>query len=226
MSDSELAELQSRYSLVETAVEIGRWRLKLLHPRSADELISEEEFNRDERLPYWAEIWPSAVALAGRLAGEAERRAIRGGDRLLELGCGAGLVTTLAAKLGLAVTAADYYGEALRFADYNAGLNGGQLAAARVLDWRKLPDDLGQFDWVVAADVLYERDYAELVATAIARTLKPGGHAIVTDPQRQKAATFPEQCRQCGLTIEKQGGTPVKSGSLTQTVDVYEIGWM
>jgi len=26
--------------------------------------ISEEEFRKDERLPYWAEIWHSAIALS------------------------------------------------------------------------------------------------------------------------------------------------------------------
>ena len=41
-----------------------------LRPPSADELIDEAAFDEDEFLPYWAELWPSGVALA-----DARRRA-------------------------------------------------------------------------------------------------------------------------------------------------------
>ena len=39
-----------------------------LKPRTADDLISEDEYAVDERLPYWAELWPSGRVLADRLA--------------------------------------------------------------------------------------------------------------------------------------------------------------
>jgi len=31
--------------------------------------ISEEQFKKDERLPYWAELWPSSIALTKYLSG-------------------------------------------------------------------------------------------------------------------------------------------------------------
>ena len=58
-----------RFAVVETRVDVAGRRFDLLHPRSADELISEDEFDVDERLPYWADIWPSARVLAERCAG-------------------------------------------------------------------------------------------------------------------------------------------------------------
>ena len=56
-------------------------------PANADDLISEDDFVRDERLPYWADLWPSARILADELA--VMRLA---GQRVLELGCGLGVV--------------------------------------------------------------------------------------------------------------------------------------
>jgi hypothetical protein len=44
--------------------------LRMVHPRNAEALIDEGDFARDERLPYWAEIWPSAYTLARVLTGQ------------------------------------------------------------------------------------------------------------------------------------------------------------
>src|SRR5216684_2773150 len=111
LAESSLASLSRRFHVVRSELMVAGHRLEILRPRSADELISEEDFNRDERLPHWAEIWASSIALAERLATEAGA-----GRRLLELGCGVGLVSTAAARQGFDVTAIDYYAEALEFA--------------------------------------------------------------------------------------------------------------
>src|SRR5690348_15936879 len=84
--------LRRRFRVVDEDVAINERTFRIAHPASAEELISEEDFERDERLPYWAELWPSARVLATtmlELPGH--------GRSLLELGCGAGLVTTCAA---------------------------------------------------------------------------------------------------------------------------------
>ena len=41
----------------------------ILKPANSDDLIREEDFVKDERLPYWADVWPSSIVLAGRLMG-------------------------------------------------------------------------------------------------------------------------------------------------------------
>ena len=60
--------------LVEEVVGVAGRDLVLLRPRDAEALLSEEEFSRDEFLPYWAELWPSATALA-RVVGARALRA-------------------------------------------------------------------------------------------------------------------------------------------------------
>lgn len=176
--------------LVNSAVEAGGAQVVLRKPRSAESLISEDDFAGDERLPYWADVWPSSRALAGLIRGEAGT-----GRTLLELGCGVGLVSVTALRAGFAVTATDYYRDALAVARLNAlrlAGDGDARLVTRYVDWRALPDDLGPFDVVCAADVLYEREYADLVSATIARTLAPDGVALVADPGRAALAPFRE----------------------------------
>ncbi len=59
--------------------------VEVVRPPDAEALITEEAFEREEFLPYWAELWSSAVALAH----DVSLRALRG-KHTLELGCGLG----------------------------------------------------------------------------------------------------------------------------------------
>jgi predicted nicotinamide N-methyase len=213
--------LRRRFRVVETAIDVGGTTIALLHPASAEELISEADFDRDERLPYWAEPWPSSFVLARELG--AKRWGAGGGRSLLELGCGAGLVATAAALAGFEVTASDYYEDALRFARLNAWRAAGREVRPLLLDWRALPQLLPRYEIVVAGDVLYERPYAELVARAIARTLAPRGVGIVADPGRVAASAFVDACPGAGLSVERAARLPYEEGAVRQTIDLYEL---
>ena len=189
-----LESLRNEFDVVHSDFRIGGRAVMIYHPRNADALISEEDFVADERLPYWADIWPSSRVLAEHVVGmQADRR------RLLELGCGAGLVSVAAAIAGFDVTASDYYEDALRFTALNVLVNTGVLIETREADWRRFPHDMGRFDLVVASDVLYEREYATLVASAIDRTLLGRGTARIADPGRLAAPEFVEQCKERGM---------------------------
>jgi predicted nicotinamide N-methyase len=214
--------LRRRFRVVETTITLGAREITLLHPASAEELISEADFDRDERLPYWAEPWPSSFALARELL-DGTRWGVGGGRSLLELGSGAGLVAAAAAAGGFEVTASDYYEDALRFSRLNAWRVSGRAIAALLLDWRALPELLPRHELVVAADVLYERPYAELVARAIARTLAPRGLAIVADPGRVAAEAFVAACPAAGLDVRRAARLPYEEGAVRQTIDLYEV---
>lgn len=216
--DTLTESLRSRFDVVEQTFTLRGREYRWLKPRSPDELISEEDFNRDERLPYWADVWPSALALAERVAEEAGA-----GKRFLELGCGAGFVCAVAARAGFDVLATDYYAEALEFAWLNARRNDLPGPATRVVDWRNFPDDLGRFDLVAAADVLYEREYPALVAEAFLRTLAPGGLGLVADPGRRGAEPFAEECRRRGFAFRRLSQAPHHNGSVQHTVDLYDL---
>ncbi|MDQ8146195.1 MAG: methyltransferase domain-containing protein [Gemmatimonadota bacterium] len=192
---AELTDLDRRFVIARVDAIVSGAAVAIEKPRNADDLISEAEYARDERLPYWADLWPAAVVLSEHIA----TMPATVGARALELGCGLGLVTIAAMRAGYAVTATDYYDDALLFTARNALTATGQEPATRMVDWRALPEDLGTFDLVLAADVLYERPYAAIVAGVIDRALAPGGVALVADQGRVALAAFLEAAAALGL---------------------------
>jgi ETFB lysine methyltransferase len=213
------AELTRRFRTTTRDLELAGRTIELLMPANADELISEKDFDRDERLPYWADLWPSARILAEELT--VMRLA---GQRVLELGCGLGVVAIGAVLGGADVTATDYYEEATLFASLNVTTATGKPITARMVNWVDMPKDLGRFDVVLASDVLYEHRYASLVANAIATTLVRGGEAIVADPGRIALQEFLDECTTLGLTHEADP-RPFVDGEIRQTVTLWRIRW-
>ena len=212
------ATLQRRFRVVETPIEIAGRALRIVHPASAEDLISESEFEEDERLPYWAELWPSSRVLAERLlATDGARRT------LLELGCGAGLVATCASLAGFDVTASDYYDDALRFTRVNAWRNGAPPPRGLLLDWRNPIAPARRFDTVVASDVLYERPYGALVAKVIDLMLAPHGTALVADPGRVARDEFVAALSPLGLEVASRDSAVFRDQAIRQTITTFVI---
>lgn len=208
----------ARYDTRSSVIDINGDAFTIVHPRDAEELIDEAAFNRDERLPYWADIWPSSVALARAV------RAMRGGGRtLLELGCGVGLVSAAAVRAGFDVLATDYYDDALAFARVNALANTGQDVRTMHVDWRSLPPGLARAPFIVAADVLYERAYGALVASVIGTLLAPGGSAWIADPGRVGSPAFFEVLRPTGLRHVGATVSKVALHGREHSITVHEV---
>jgi predicted nicotinamide N-methyase len=187
-----------RFEPVERRIDVGDRPVSIWRPPDMESLIDLAAFEADERIPYWADVWESAIVLAEDLA------AMDGaGKTLLELGCGLGLPSLVAARAGFTVTATDYEETALEGVRYNAERNRIGGLRTLVLDWRNLPDDLGTFDLVVAADVLYETHHPAVLAATILRTLAPSGLGLVADPCRAKAAGFAPAARAAGMAVSK-----------------------
>ncbi len=217
----EAAEIERRFVLIEHEAPLGGTTVRLRGPRSAEELIDEQDFVRDERMPYWAELWPSARVIAASIATESGSN-----EQLLELGCGLGLITIAALRAGYSVLATDYYADALLFTRVNTYRALGQVPRTRIVDWRDIPDDLDRFPRVVAADVLYEREYASLVAEVLARTLAPDGRATVADPGRSAAPEFVRRCAELHLRVDTPPRVPYVDGAIRQRIQLYEIQWL
>lgn len=175
---------------------IGALEVELERPPDPEALIDEEAFAReDEYLPYWAELWPSAHALARALHDEPPR-----GLRMLELGCGLGLPSVVAALLGAQVTATDWSADAVAATERNAARNGVAVDGL-VASWFDPAPllELAPFDLVIGADLLYEhRNVApllDLVPRLAPRAwiADPGRHTAA--PLRDAAVTDPAQWR-------------------------------
>jgi predicted nicotinamide N-methyase len=172
--------------LVEESVPLRGVALSVLRPRDAEALLDEHAFEHEEYLPYWAELWPSGVALARRLAGRSLR-----GARVLELGCGLGLPSLAAALAGGRVLATDWSPGAIALLEDNAARNDAALETARV-DWTRpgLLVERAPWDLVLAADVLYERRNVEPLLALLPQLLGPRGELWLADPGRPPREAF------------------------------------
>ena len=166
--------------LVEEEVAVAGRTLRIERPRDSEALLDEHAFEQDEYLPYWAELWPSALALADAVAG------VRG--RVLELGCGLGLPAIVAALAGAEVVATDWSPEAVRVAAANARRNGAALAVQR-WSWAEPPPG-ERWPLVIAADVLYERRNVPQLLGALDALVAAGGEAWIADPARPPLPEF------------------------------------
>jgi predicted nicotinamide N-methyase len=172
-----------RAALIEERIEVAGRELALLRPPSADELIDEEAFDEEEFLPYWAELWPSGIALAEVVASLELR-----GRRVLELGAGLGIPSLVAALGGADVLATDWADDAVELLRLNAERNGLRLRAERVR-WDEPEPLLREAPWdvVLGADLLYEARNAEQLLELLPRL---GGDVLLAEPGRPFAKAF------------------------------------
>lgn len=144
-----------------------------------DEKDAEKVFVQD-LCPYFGVVWPAARAVSehvSRMGGWLK------GKRVLEVGCGLGLPSLVAAKLGAHVTATDFHPDVPKFLKRNCELNGVSIDY-RELDWRAENSGLGTFDFVVGSDILYEASHPKDVAKALAAHCKRESHILLGDPGR------------------------------------------
>ena len=175
--------------VAEDTIELARRTVRMLRPRNGDaildELLSEDDPDED-RLPFWAELWPSGLALAGAIASQPLT-----GRRVLELGCGLGLVSGTAALAGARVLAVDRSPEATAYTAANAARNG--VALETVVGAFDQPGRWLQeapWDLVLAADVLYEQRNVPVLLWLLPRLVATTGEVWLADPGRSMLPTF------------------------------------
>ncbi len=198
------AGLASRYDVVGVDVHIGVCSFDMLRVRDTNVLLEGLDagaFTLDERLPYWAEVWPASIELARYCLEESSLQ----GKSVIELGCGLGLAGVAAARAGAHVLFTDYEADALQFARHNALKNlaahgAFSCATFRILDWRS-QETPGQVDLILGADIVYERRNFLPILQFVRRTLKVDGRAIFTDPDRSTVMSFFALAEQQGFHV-------------------------
>ncbi len=152
----------------------------------ADEAVplwqkTEEELNEAGLPPpFWAFAWAGGQALARYVLDHAELVA---GKRVLDLASGSGLVGIAAMKAGAReVTAADID----RFAGVAARINAAANAVALTVCADDLLRSAGDTPWdvILAGDIFYERDTAELAFAFLVRQARRGASILIGDPGR------------------------------------------
>ncbi|MEY4065507.1 MAG: hypothetical protein RIR26_1715 [Pseudomonadota bacterium] len=155
------------------------------------------EFN-DHRCPFGAVLWPSARALWEWLSAQPARfeelaAPVEKDDfKVIELGSGVGFLSALlSAKTRWSLTTTDYEPAYSSYLDANCQLLGAKTPPFQTLDWcEPAPRALaGQFDLVIACDVLYDDSHIQNLPRIAAELLKPNGTLILADPERYRFET-------------------------------------
>jgi predicted nicotinamide N-methyase len=152
------------------------------------EALRDEEGAAARPIPYWARLWPSAETLARAIA----RKPPGPGTKVIELGCGLGLPSIVAARGGAAVTATDGHEDAVAFAAHSLALNEQEATVVRadIANDADALANLGPFDLVLAADVLYTVANADAMLLILPRLLEPNGRVLLADPDRAGGRRF------------------------------------
>jgi predicted nicotinamide N-methyase len=176
-----------------TEIKIGDYPVRYISPGNAydlfEELIQKNPSHADvidERVPYWADLWPSAIALGQYIAQESKNIS---GKNIIEIGCGLGIPGIVAGIAGGNVTMSDYLQEALTLACENWKLNLNTECKWLNLDWRKAYGG-EKFELVLASDIAYEKKSFFPVVKILKELLVPGGSVFLSEPNRPYAAEF------------------------------------
>lgn len=149
----------------------------------------------------FGQVWP-----AGRLLANAMDSFEVEGKRILEIGCGLGLASLVLQRRGADVIASDMHPLAESFLAYNSALNALPSVPYRKLRWAVPLPTLGKFDLLIAADVLYERSHADLLAALVARHALPEAEVVFSDPGRGYSGAFTRALATQGFEVSETRG--------------------
>lgn len=182
--------------------------------------MDDGDLDDDERLPYWAEVWPASVLLGRHISRNAM---ILQGKKCLDLGCGLGLTAMIASSVGAQVVAFDYEWPAVRFARHNAEINDVPQPLWTQMDWRHPALCPNAFEHIWAGDVLYEKRFFEPIIQLFRHALAPGGSIWVGEPVRTVSRPVWDELRNEGFRPEKLITEKVALCGQNATVNLWEI---
>ncbi len=218
-----LARIHRRFRTLTETHAVGPLRLPFTRIEDPDAVLDQIVVEEDRRekltgdrrdgnalhLPYWAELWDSALGIGQLLVDQLDKVTRGQGDkgtriavdshlvtplpchlvRVLDLGCGMGFTGMVAAAMGTSVLFADLEPDALLFARLNS-LRWAQHARTRKLDWQK--DRLNeQFDLILGADVLYDRKQWDFLEPFFKAHVANHGTVLLGEPGRHTSDDFP-----------------------------------
>lgn len=226
-----------RFSCIQREWKIYRADMEMLWENMENNQKSLQAFLDDERLPYWAELWPSSFGLVHFLEKQKE---ILQTDICLDLGCGLGFTALCGVQLGAKVLAVDYEDEAILLAKHNANVNNiavcddlevffqqkqAQLCIQN-MDWRNPIIQEKSFSYIWAADIAYERKFMPEILKFLDFALNSKGKFWIAEPSRSIYQYFVEEVKKFPFSIQKvytEKTQAINKNILSANVNIWEL---
>jgi predicted nicotinamide N-methyase len=136
--------------------------------------------------PYWAKVWPSAIALVKVLQ---KHPSLIRDKMVLELGAGIGLPSLLMANEAKTIQVSDYDSEAVELFRKNIAHLQLHNVQALQMDWNDLPENIDP-EVIILSDVNYDPTQFESLTKLIQKFIHQGCTIILSTPQRIIANPF------------------------------------
>lgn len=165
-------------------LDIGHLSIRLRLPADLDQFDETDGQARAagisrEAFPLFGIIWASSEVLAHLMLEESVQD-----RRILEIGCGMGLASHVLNALGADITALDIHPVTAEYMASNTALNDTPPVPFVAASWSDPSLELGEFDLIIGADILYEPRHIRHLPDFLSRHLAPDGEIMIVDPSR------------------------------------------
>ena len=171
----------------------------------------------DSMWPISGLVWPSGAVLARVI-----NRLNLTNLRVLEVGCGIGIASLVAAHKKADITASDYHPIVEPLLIKNAKEN--DIDGIKYIhgNWHHPISNHKKFDLIIGSDLLYEAGNAEILSVYISCHLALRGRVILIDPGRRMSGRIKKSMEAVGFQytktkLDQQGNTQAK-GYFTQYI--------
>lgn len=185
--------IRAKYKLTFDKLKVKDQTIRLLKVADIEEFLDgKDPFADVSEFPFWVKLWEAAMVLSYALATLPDAK----GQTLLEIGAGLGAPGITAAACGFDVTLTDYEDIIMDFQKVSAAASGLTNVRFAHLDWLK-PPEMGTFDVLTAAEVLFREEFFDPLLDVFRRYLKPGGTIYLAHDARRKCLPlFMERARE------------------------------
>lgn len=162
--------LGAKYKLDIECVRISGKTFYFLHVADLTPLLTGNVFKNAPEFPFWVKIWEASLVLAEFMA----NIPLDKDKRILEVGAGMAVPGMVASAFGYNVTVTDYEDEIMDFVRVSSIINQCEDLKCETLDWFE-PSKLGEFDIILASEVVFHKRFFEPLLNVLKEYLAPGG---------------------------------------------------
>ncbi len=211
-------KIKARYKLTFDRLKVGGKTLRLLKIADIEALLDgRDPFANVSEFPFWVKLWEAAMVLSYVMSSLPDPK----GKSVLELGAGLGAPGLAAAAAGFEVTISDYEDIIMDFQKVSAAASGLHNISFTHLDWLN-PPELGPFDILAGAEILFREEFFAPLLTLFKKYLKPDGFIYLAhDASRKSLPLFLELAKKdFDITLNKQ---TIKKQDRTITIIVNRL---